>query len=463
MSMIPFMNPHSNSEDAERLTALMEGLSAPDPEEARIPLSQYLWIVKRHRWKILGFCAAAAVITVIVSARLTPIFESTTTVDVDRRTPPGVVGPEAASTAGSDADQFLSTQMKLVQSDGVLRPIEERFRLRQREGQTSAESAWGGATPIVLKRLRVTRPPNTYLMLISYRSDDPQLAADAANAIAQSYLEYSYDTVISNGTLLDGGVIETARADSSVRLSNGTRLSLSPASRARVYRDRMILEKGEVRIENIVGFHLEALGLDVRPGVASGGGSNSGRIGIEGNTRLRVSAVTGSFRVWNARGVLVANVAPGSTLGFEPQPAGTAEATRISGTLTEQRGHFMLTDRVTHVPVEITGQRLAEYVGQAVGVTGALRVAVTSAPRTPQVMAATEVQTMTAGAAAVSTMGGFTASAMPSQSESTNADVSRGGPVGAPGQPPGRPPVRPPGPPPGPPGQPPGRPPGLSR
>ena len=30
-------------------------------------------------------------------------------------------------------------------------------------------------------------------MLISYRSDDPQLAADAANAIADSYLEHSYD------------------------------------------------------------------------------------------------------------------------------------------------------------------------------------------------------------------------------------------------------------------------------
>lgn len=178
----------------------------------------------------------------------------------------------------------------------------------------------------------------------------PPTGSVIGTVISRDAFRLDGDTVISNGTLLDGGVIETARADSSVRLSNGTRLSLSPASRARVYRDRMILEKGEVCIENIVGFHLEALGLDVRPGVASGGGSNSGRIGIEGNTRLRVSAVTGSFRVWNARGVLVANVAPGSTLGFEPQPAGTAEATRISGTLTEQRGHFMLTDRVTHVP-----------------------------------------------------------------------------------------------------------------
>ena len=38
--------------------------------------------------------------------------------------------------------------------------------------------------PVVLKNLKVTRPPNTYLLLISYRSPDAELAADVANGIA---------------------------------------------------------------------------------------------------------------------------------------------------------------------------------------------------------------------------------------------------------------------------------------
>jgi len=46
---------------------------------------------------------------------------------------------------------------------------------------------------MVLKRLKVTRPPNTYLLLISYRNTDPQLAAAVANAIAASYLEHTYN------------------------------------------------------------------------------------------------------------------------------------------------------------------------------------------------------------------------------------------------------------------------------
>ena len=47
--------------------------------------------------------------------------------------------------------------------------------------------------PVVLKNLKVTRPPNTYLLLISYRSPDPELAADVANGIADSYIQHTYD------------------------------------------------------------------------------------------------------------------------------------------------------------------------------------------------------------------------------------------------------------------------------
>ena len=39
----------------------------------------------------------------------------------------------------------------------------------------------------------MTRSPNTYLLLISYRSPDAHLAADVANAIANSYLLQTYD------------------------------------------------------------------------------------------------------------------------------------------------------------------------------------------------------------------------------------------------------------------------------
>ena len=137
--------------------------------------------------------AAAVLGTLVVSARLTPIYESTATVDIDRQSPAGVVGDEPTRSALNDSDQFMATQIKLVESDSVLRPVDQRFQLRKQEGQSAALSPRGEAAPVTLKQLKVTRPPNTYLMQIGYRSADPQLAADAANAITQSYLEHSYE------------------------------------------------------------------------------------------------------------------------------------------------------------------------------------------------------------------------------------------------------------------------------
>jgi capsular exopolysaccharide synthesis family protein len=163
-----------------------------EPEDSKIPLSQYLWILKRYRWRISGFVAASVIATLIISARLTPIYESTATVDIDRQTPPGVVGQDSTRGAQNDSDQFLATQVKLVQSDSVLRPVDRRFHLREHEHQPDT-SPRADEAPVVLTRLKVSRPPNTYLLLIGYRSPDPQLAADAANAIAQSYLEHTYN------------------------------------------------------------------------------------------------------------------------------------------------------------------------------------------------------------------------------------------------------------------------------
>src|SRR5579872_5577038 len=76
--------------------------SGEEPLEPKISLSEYLWIMRRHRWRILGFCAASVVATLIVSARLTPVYESTATVDVDRQTPAGVVGQDATRTVLND-------------------------------------------------------------------------------------------------------------------------------------------------------------------------------------------------------------------------------------------------------------------------------------------------------------------------------------------------------------------------
>jgi len=166
------------------------------PEEQTVPLSHYLWILKRHRWKIIGFVLTSVIATIIVSSRLTPIYEAVATIDIDRQAPSGVIGQDATRAAPNDADQFLATQVKLVQSDSVLRPVVQRFHVPVTEVaplDPQLPSVRAADAPVTLKHLRVTRPPNTYLLLIAYRSPDPTLAANMANAIAHSYIEHTYD------------------------------------------------------------------------------------------------------------------------------------------------------------------------------------------------------------------------------------------------------------------------------
>src|SRR5581483_2042516 len=76
----------------------------PDFEAAQPSLSasHYLSVVFRQRWKIAGFVATCLLLTYLFSSRLTPIYEATAKIDVDRRVPSGVIGQEASQAAPSD-------------------------------------------------------------------------------------------------------------------------------------------------------------------------------------------------------------------------------------------------------------------------------------------------------------------------------------------------------------------------
>ncbi len=90
----------------------------------------------------------------------------------------------------------FSPQIRLIESDSVLRPVVDKFHLRDVEKDALEpaidQSSTSLQAPVILKNLKITRPPNTYILLIGYRSTNRQLAADVANEIALSYLAHTY-------------------------------------------------------------------------------------------------------------------------------------------------------------------------------------------------------------------------------------------------------------------------------
>lgn len=170
----------------ERVAYYQAPAEEPEAQEAQTPLSHYFWILRRRKWPLLVFVVFAVAATIVVSSRLTPYYESTATVDVDRMVPTAVIGQESSTRASSmnDSDLFLATQVKLIQSDSVLRPVAEKLKIKLPALRPDA--------PVTLPYLTITRPTRTYLLQISYRSPDPELAAAAANGVAESYINHSY-------------------------------------------------------------------------------------------------------------------------------------------------------------------------------------------------------------------------------------------------------------------------------
>jgi len=195
--------------DPRRLTPYYESQPYPEFEPARpsVSTTHYLLVVYRQKWRILGFVFACVLATYLISSRLTPIYQATAKIDVDRRIPAGVVGQESLQgSTGDDADAFMATQGELIQSDSVLRPVAEQFNLLQAENQLAqlpAERAQRKSdAPVFLNNLKISRPVNTYILDISYLSPNPQLAADVANAISRSYLQHTFEIRIQSSKAL---------------------------------------------------------------------------------------------------------------------------------------------------------------------------------------------------------------------------------------------------------------------
>jgi hypothetical protein len=192
-------------------------------------------------------------------------------------------------------------------------------------------------------------------------------------AVTQGSFRVDNSTVAGNATLLEGTTVETQRTVGSIELAQGARLALSADSKARVYGDHTVLEKGSARFEKPLSYRLEARGLTIQPD----NGIASARVAVSGAKAIEVAALTGSFRVLNANGVLVASLAPGTALELEQQGASNGEPWKLAGCLKASSGHFTLTDDTTNVTVETTGVGLDAETGNRVEVTGTMDPAAT--------------------------------------------------------------------------------------
>jgi hypothetical protein len=251
--------------------------------------------------------------------------------------------------------------------------------------------------------------------------------------VANGSFQLDHSSVRGNATLFDGNVIETNVSSSQLQLNNGVSLRLAAETRARVYESRLVLEKGIGQLES-TKYRIEAAGLQVeadRPGATA-------RVQLTGPKRVVVAARDGAVHVSNSDGVLIARLASGREMLFEPQEGSATTVTKVSGILALKDGKFIVVDRVTNVTMQVQGTGLEAEVGNLVEITGTVDASAPTVPGASQVINVTSIKRLTKGkreavAAGAGAAGGGAAAGAAAGGLSTGAIVAIVGGVAAAG------------------------------
>jgi hypothetical protein len=207
-------------------------------------------------------------------------------------------------------------------------------------------------------------------------------AASPSIGIVKSTGSFRVDgaAIRGNGTVFEGNVIETGAARSTVQIG-AAQLTLLPHSRARIWRERVALEKGSGLLARPDGRFValvESANLSIEPAKDS-----VTHIAVAGPGRVAVASRDGGVAVRNSGGMLLASLRSGMGVAFAPDGSAST-AVKVAGVLRSLNGKYLLTDQTTNVTFELTGSGLASYVGKYVEVEGSVIPGANPAPGASQ-------------------------------------------------------------------------------
>jgi hypothetical protein len=145
---------------------------------------------------------------------------------------------------------------------------------------------------------------------------------------------------------------------------------MSTGSRATLYHDHLLLQKGMSELSSSSQFQVDANNLRVTASASD----SRGVVAVKSGNMVEVAALTGSFGVTNDKGALLARVVPGHPLSFSLEAgagASTSGAQPFEGTGMLSKaadGNFLLT--IGDAMFQITGGSLDSSVGKKVTIKG---------------------------------------------------------------------------------------------
>jgi exopolysaccharide transport family protein len=180
------------------------------PQESA--LREYVRVLIKRKWTVLGCVAAIFSIGAIASFKMTPIYEAAGHIAINHPDSNLVNFKDPASGTGDYSDPSdMDTEVSILQSDLLALQVIKTLKLDKMPefgGRPTVEPTDNLApdplqtdspsTSVLLgafrSGLRVALKPNTRIVEIRYVSTNPQLTADIVNTLVNTYIEQNFKT-----------------------------------------------------------------------------------------------------------------------------------------------------------------------------------------------------------------------------------------------------------------------------
>lgn len=175
-----------------------------DQPQGEINLAEYWDVARKHR-RLIAICVAVCVLGAIaVSVLSTPTFRATVVLHVERdKASPMDVSGTTPAYAPYDPE-FVPTQTRLMESREIAERVVERLRLAENPEFTPRKSGFArdareqddvSRVAMAVQKTIDTKPVRrTNLVELSAVTTSPKLAADIANATAESYIDWNIES-----------------------------------------------------------------------------------------------------------------------------------------------------------------------------------------------------------------------------------------------------------------------------
>lgn len=177
----------------------------PPPPSQPESFWNVLDMLRRRKFTVLGFFALVVTLVAAASLVMRPKYEAVARIVLNRENANPLGFKDLGEGTRDDADYTVSldTQVQILQSETLATNVIRNLHLDQNPafgGKWASSGSSGSDTRKAQQRalrafsdgLSVSKGKNTRVIEIRYKSKDPKLAADIANALTQAFIEHNF-------------------------------------------------------------------------------------------------------------------------------------------------------------------------------------------------------------------------------------------------------------------------------